>query len=159
MGAPHNTQRYGELWPDYRIEYPLRELKLLRDWVILSGGWAWHFMSPEGHNEYKHAHDHKDIDIFVLLGNVASVVTLLKSRGFDRVWTKYDKHESKEDFRRYEKTIEVDESRSLRITIDFFVSADVPIERLKDGMSKLNIYSLCTVIFIPVINVLPFRLH
>lgn len=131
MAAPHNKQRYGELWPDYRITYPLRELQVLREWIILSGGWAWHFMSPAGHKEYKHAHDHKDIDIFVLPENVATVVGQLKSRGFDKVWTRYDKHDSAEDFRRYEKTVEIPAGKSLRITIDFFVKADVPRREVK----------------------------
>ena len=131
MGAPHNKSRYGEKWPQYRITYPLEELKLLQALVILSGGWAWHFMSPAGHEEYKHAHDHKDIDVFVLPKNVASVVSVLKDRGFKKVWTKYDKHKSPEDFRRYEKIIAIDEDHTSRITIDFFVSEDVPCRKVK----------------------------
>jgi hypothetical protein len=121
MAASHNKSRYGEKWPQYRITYPLDELILLKDSIILSGGWAWHFMSPDGHEEYKHAHDHKDIDIFVLPENVANVVSILKSRGFEKVWTKYDKHQSPEDFRRYEKIITIDEGRTSRITIDLYL--------------------------------------
>ncbi|MEP1487912.1 MAG: hypothetical protein ABJK28_05760 [Algibacter sp.] len=63
MGANHNIKRYGEQWPDYRIKQGLDILEQLKQFVILSGGWAWHFMSPTNHIEYKHAHDHKDIDI------------------------------------------------------------------------------------------------
>lgn len=131
MAAPHNKNRYGELWPDYRIDYPLQELDILRDQIILSGGWAWHFMSPLGHKEYKHAHDHKDIDIFVLPENVAGVVATLKSRRFEKVWTKYDRHDSDEDFRRYEKHVDLDSDRALRITIDFFVDADIPYREVR----------------------------
>ena len=43
MGANHNTKRYGELWPDYRIELGLKILEKLKQWIIVSGGWAWHF--------------------------------------------------------------------------------------------------------------------
>ena len=132
MAAPHNKSRYGETWPDYRVRYPLQELEKVRDYVVLSGGWAWHFMSPAGHIEYKHAHDHKDIDIFVDPNNVATVASILKQEGFEKVWTKYDKFESKEDFRRYEKTVTVDANKSLRITIDFFVSDEVPVMHVKD---------------------------
>jgi len=64
MGAPHNKKRYGELWPSYRIQY--------------------------GHLEYKHAHDHKDIDLFVDPKNVASVMYILQENDFQKVWTRYD---------------------------------------------------------------------
>ncbi|MDD9940398.1 MAG: hypothetical protein OXU20_04950 [Myxococcales bacterium] len=131
MGDRHNTQRYGETWPQKRIDLCLRELEVVREWVIVSGGWAWHFMSPPGHVELKHAHDHKDIDLFVAPRDVAAVVTMLKGRGFAKVWTKYDKLPSNEDFRRYEKTVAVG-GAGLRITIDFFVRADVPCRVLGD---------------------------
>lgn len=117
MSKQHNKKRYGELWPDEVVQAGLRELEPLKDFVILSGGWAWHFMSPVGHPEFKHAHDHKDIDIFVLPMNVGIVVTLLKSQGFKKARTKYDRLPSKEDFRRYEKHVE----GQRKIVIDFFV--------------------------------------
>ncbi len=131
MGAAHNKNRYGELWPQQRIDACLEELHKIKDMVILSGGWAWHFMSPKGHAELKHAHDHKDIDIFVRPSSVAAVVTTLKDNGFEKVWTKYDKLDSDEDFRRYEKVV-ADEKRPIRITIDFFVSDEIPT-RTVDG--------------------------
>lgn len=131
MAAPHNKKRYGEIWPDCRIEYPLQELTAIKNLVILSGGWAWHFMSPDGHIEYKHAHDHKDIDLFVLPENVAAVVARLKAQGFDKVWTRYDKLQSAEDFRRYEKLQQTRQGAAVRITIDFFVSATVPYRQVK----------------------------
>ena len=131
MGAPHNKKRYGELWPQFRIDAGLRELNKIKDIVILSGGWAWHFMSPKNHDELKHAHDHKDIDLFVRPENVAFAVMRLKENGFEKVWTKYDKFESKEDFRRYEKN-DREGDKDFRITIDFFVSSSVPT-RVIDG--------------------------
>ena len=119
MSQPHNKARYGEVWPQDRIDRGLEVLDALGDLVVLSGGWAWHFMSPMGHVELKHAHDHKDIDLFVPPANVAAVVAALKGLGFEPVSTKYDRLPSKEDFRRYEKTIAGD--KHTRITIDFFV--------------------------------------
>ncbi|NES80682.1 MAG: hypothetical protein F6K10_04360 [Moorea sp. SIO2B7] len=126
MADPHNPTRYGETWPQDRINACLCELESIKLWVIISGGWAWHFMSPKGHVELKHAHDHKDIDIFVKPENVALVVSTLKHRGFEKVQTKYDRLPSEEDFRRYEKIVEVDNKRPVRITIDFFVREDIP---------------------------------
>ena len=73
MGANHNTKRYGECWPSFKITHGLDILEKLKESVIISGGWAWHFMSPKNHTEYKHAHDHKDIDIFVHPKNPSSV--------------------------------------------------------------------------------------
>jgi hypothetical protein len=132
MGAPHNPNRYGELWPQERIDTGLAELEAVRPYVIISGGWAWHFMSPKGHAELKHAHDHKDIDLFVAPPDVAAVVATLLEHGFQKVWTKYDRLPSDEDFRRYEKTVEIAGAKPVRVTIDFFVRGDVPFREI-DG--------------------------
>jgi len=40
MGAPHNKDRYGELWPQHRIDANLADLEPVKDMVVLSGGWA-----------------------------------------------------------------------------------------------------------------------
>ena len=132
MGANHNIKRYGELWPDFRIKYGLEILEKLKQWITVSGGWAWHFLSPEGHTEYKHAHDHKDIDVFVDPKNVAEVMYVLHQRDFKKVWTRYDHLPSEENFRRYEKTVETDTGKSIRITIDFFVKSAVPSRFVKE---------------------------
>ncbi|WP_299247113.1 hypothetical protein [uncultured Aquimarina sp.] len=131
MGAPHNKKRYGELWPSYRIEYALAALAPLKELVILSGGWAWHFLSPLGHTEYKHAHDHKDIDLFVDPKNVTVVMHILLENDFQKVWTRYDKLPSDENFRRYEKTVIIEDEKSFRITIDFFVKPNIPFRKIK----------------------------
>ena len=120
MGATHNIKRYGEVWPSYRIELGLAILQELKPWITLSGGWAWHFMSPQPHVEYKHAHDHKDIDIFVEPKLVGTVMNILQREGFRKVWTRYDHIPSPENFRRYEKTDWLPEGRPVRTTIDFF---------------------------------------
>jgi hypothetical protein len=132
MGAPHNKKRYGEVWSQDRISLSLLELQFLREFIVLSGGWAWHFLSPEGHTEYKHAHDHKDIDVFVDPKYIAEVMCVLQQRHFKKVWTRYDHLQSEENFRRYEKTIETDSGKSIRITIDFFVKSGVP-SRVEKG--------------------------
>ncbi|MBQ4802643.1 hypothetical protein J8L88_07210 [Aquimarina sp. MMG015] len=134
MGAPHNKKRYGELWPSYRIQYALEILVSLKDVVILSGGWAWHFLSPLNHTEYKHAHDHKDIDLFVDPKNVAEVMNILLENNFQKVWTRYDQLPSDENFRRYEKTILTEDEKSVRVTIDFFVKSNIP-NRMAKGWS------------------------
>ncbi|MDR6465429.1 hypothetical protein [Chryseobacterium sediminis] len=120
MGAPHNIKRYGEVWPEFRIRLGLGILNILKDKIIISGGWAWHFMS-----EYKHAHDHKDIDVFVKKENVADVVIILQQEGFQKVWTRYDHLPSEENFRRYEKTVELENDKFHRIIIDFFERDDL----------------------------------
>lgn len=125
MGAPHNIKRYGEVWSEHRIQSGLEVLEKIKNKVIISGGWAWHFMSEKGHTEYKHAHDHKDIDVFVRKENVAEVVTILLQEGFQKVWTRYDHLPSKENFRRYEKTVESEDEMFHRITIDFFERNDL----------------------------------
>jgi alpha-D-ribose 1-methylphosphonate 5-triphosphate diphosphatase PhnM len=76
-------------------------------------------MSEKGHTEYKHAHDHKDIDVFVKKENVAEVVIILQQEGFQKVWSRYDHLPSEENFRRYEKTVELENEKFHRITIDF----------------------------------------
>ncbi|WP_114822097.1 nucleotidyltransferase domain-containing protein [Chryseobacterium sp. KLBC 52] len=125
MGAPHNIKRYGEVWPEFRIQSGLEILDKLKHKVIISGGWAWHFMSETGHTEYKHAHDHKDIDVFVKKENVAEVVIILQQEGFRKVWTRYDYLPSEENFRRYEKTVELENEKFHRVTIDFFERDDL----------------------------------
>ena len=125
MGANHNIKRYGEVWPSFRMEKGLEILLLLKPYVVISGGWAWHFMSPEGHTEFKHAHDHKDIDIFVHPKNVAQVMVILIENGFQKVWTRYDHMPSQENFRRYEKVDWLANGKQIRITIDFFESSTI----------------------------------
>jgi hypothetical protein len=152
MADPHNPERYGELWPQFKINLYLQELEEIKPYVVFSGGWAWHFMSPEGHAELKHAHDHKDADIFVLPQNVPTVISLLKYRGFERVSTQYDNLPNNNDFRRYEKVTgkesEYDEGsiNTFRITIDFFVQKDLQIREINgwnvvDPKQLLTFYS------------------
>ncbi len=132
MSDPHNPARYGEKWPQYRIDAYLEAMQPLKALVVLSGGWAWHFLSPAGHPETKHAHDHKDLDLMVPPRTVASVMGVLRGNGFQKVGTRYDRLPSAEDFRRYEKLVTVKGHAPFRLTIDFFVK-EVPVLQTPSG--------------------------
>ena len=116
MSAPHNPERYGELWPQHRIDWALVAIEPLQPYVIVSGGYAWHFMCPEGHTEYKHGHDHKDVDLYLPKQHIATVMGMLPAMGFEKVSTKYDGP----GFRRYEMVVEEDGHPAFRITLDLF---------------------------------------
>lgn len=143
MGDPHNPARYGETWPQYKIDAYLPELQAMKSSVVLSGGWAWHFMSPAGHIEYKHAHDHKDVDIMVPPRTVASTMEILRERRFKKVGTRFDRLPSDEDFRRYEKVVTVPGEAPFRITLDFFVR-DVPVLQCPGGWLVVEPKTLLT---------------
>ncbi len=116
VGDPHRVERYGETWPQERIDAYLEVLVPLRKDIVLSGGMAWHFLSPQGHVEYKHAHDHKDLDLFVRPDARMDVVYRLLNTGFTKVpcrWTS-------SDFWRYEKHVDVG-GKPVKLTIDFFL--------------------------------------
>lgn len=93
MSAPHNPARANELWDPERIRQQLNTIQWITcdcPGITLSGGLAWHFMSPPGHSELKHAHDHKDVDIFVEPQHAKGLIHSLKKEGFKRARTKYD---------------------------------------------------------------------
>ena len=138
MADPHNKKRYGETWPQDKIDLCLQELINLKPYVILSGGWAWHFMSPPGHVELKHAHDHKNVDIFVSPEKVSLVIGILGDNGFFKVPTKYDKLTNNKDFRRYEKL-----AKGVRITIDFFIDKNITAREI-DGWKVVDPKQLLT---------------
>jgi hypothetical protein len=147
MADPHNKKRYGETWNPFVLNNYLRELLPLKDLIILSGGWAWHFMSPPGHEELKHAHDHKDVDIFVLPKNVSIVAGKLAKQGFKKVPTRFDHLKNNSDFRRYEKEqIKSEVMRAYypelysdkKLIIDFFVQKDIRVRVLNDGWQVVD---------------------
>ena len=47
-------------------------------------------------------------------------MVILLEEGFQKVWTRYDKLQSDENFRRYEKKVFSVTGKPIRITIDFF---------------------------------------
>ncbi len=126
MADPHRKDRYGETWNLERNKQMLAVIGLINPYVVISGGWAWHFLSEVGHTEYKHAHDHKDLDIFVAPEFVAGCVRVLKMSAFQKVATKYDALPSAEEFRRYECYHEL--PHPMKLTIDFFVNTPPTLE-------------------------------
>jgi len=120
MGDPRNPARAGELWDLTKIAVLEAEVRgLSPTYCAISGGWAWHFMSPE-HQELKLHHDHKDIDVFVRPLDVPRLLDYLRIRGYTRVWTKYDR--TSKDFYRYERVITFEE-RPIKVLLDIFVEA------------------------------------
>jgi hypothetical protein len=136
MGAPHNKKKYGQRWDEVTTAVMFFELiglagKLfpgVDENVTISGGWAWCLMSPV-HIEYKHAHDLKDIDLFVNPTFLPEYVDVLYCLDYKREHTKYD---NLSPFYRYSKmltgigckekgTIGIDK----KIIIDLFVK-EVP---------------------------------
>lgn len=89
MAAKHNKDRYGELWPLETIKAIEAEIEALKDYVVISGGWAWHYMSPP-HIDYKHSHDHRDADLFVIPERSWELFAKLAERGFEKTATRFD---------------------------------------------------------------------
>ena len=125
MGDPRNPARADELWNPVRFGVLLEEVTGLRDVCTISGGWAWHFMSPP-HVELKLHHDHRDIDVFVKPPELPIAIAKLTERGYARSWSRFDA-QSKGKFLRYEKRVQQseDETDSVKVIIDLFVE-DVP---------------------------------
>jgi hypothetical protein len=117
----HNPERYGETYNVDWINIQIEILEVIKSFIILSGGWAWHFISPP-HVEYKHLHDHKDIDIFVIPENFTLVQMALEAIDFHRIKTKYDNNK----FIRYEKI-----HNNKKIVIDMF-KGDIPFIEVDD---------------------------
>lgn len=132
MSDPHNPDRYGEVWPQYKIDAYMEAIRPLKNLVVFSGGWAWHFLSPEKHPEFKHAHDHKDVDLMVPPRTVSSTLVILTTLGFTKAQTRFDRLPSAEEFRRYEKVVDDGVNPPFRVTVDFFVR-DVPLLQCPGG--------------------------
>ena len=122
MGDPRNPARADEIWNPVRFAVLLEEVTALRDVCIVSGGWAWHFMSPP-HVELKLHHDHRDLDLFVRPPELPVAIGRLTERGYERSWSRFD-GQSKDKFYRWEKRVGP-ETESVKVIIDLFVE-DVP---------------------------------
>lgn len=132
MAAPHNTKRYGERWNSEDLAVLLTEIERTKDLGVVSGGWAWHFMSPS-HDELKHAHDHKDVDIFVPPDKVWMMAQRLVERDFERVWTRFDGES--DDFHRYVRFVET--TKTTKIIFDVF-TGDVPSVVTLSGVTVVD---------------------
>ena len=124
MSTPHDPARRDGLWNEARLAVILEEIIAIRDNVVLSGGWAWHFMTPAGHKELKHAHDHKDVDVFVAPERVGRLIALLKVRGYKKSWTRFDRLPDSQDFTRYTKVVQR-KDEAIKVMLDVFI-AEVP---------------------------------
>jgi hypothetical protein len=129
MSAPNDSGRLGEMWNETRMAIILQEISAIRDYVVISGGWAWHFMTPPGHTEFKHAHDHRDADLFVAPKDVASLLTLLKNRGYEKTWTRFDRMPSSQAFSRHTKHVRT-RDEIVKVMLDLFV-AEVPFVEIQ----------------------------
>lgn len=162
MSDPANPERADETWNPYRLAVLEREVVAIRDFGALSGGWAWHYMSPP-HVENKQLHDHKDIDLIVYPHAFASLVTLLQARGYARTWTRFD--DPSGEFVRFSRYVEhacpqchedgvladgerfvcvacncswaEDPSAVVKVILDLFVS-EVPTLELADGITVVD---------------------
>jgi hypothetical protein len=119
MSALHNLQRYGETWSPVLIAQYLEVLRVIKEFVTISGGWAWHFISPT-HIEYKHLHDHKDVDVFVSPIEFLTLIEKLRELGFSRMKTRFDTN----NFQRYVQQ---------RLVIDIFLSEVRELRVQRDG--------------------------
>lgn len=102
-------------WKQQKLMEQLQVVEELGDMVVISGGLAWHIMSPP-HAEIKIRHDHSDVDLFVKPERSQEVFEKLKEMGFNRYWTKY----TTPNFYRYGKTTYHRLAR-VKILIDLFI--------------------------------------
>ena len=123
MGAPHNTKRYGEEWNAVDLAIMQMEIDKFRDLVVVSGGWAWHYMTPR-HMELKHAHDHKDADLFVDPDLLWKMMERMAAEGYEKTWTRFDG--VTDNFVRYTKV--VDRERPVKVIFDIFIEQVAAVE-------------------------------
>jgi len=91
-------------WNQEKLQAQLIAVESIKDYVVVSGGMAWHLMSPP-HEEKKIVHDHSDVDLFIMPMHAQTVLSILKGQGFHRFWTKYDGLDK--NFMRYGMTSEI----------------------------------------------------
>lgn len=132
---PHNPARTGEVWHPRRLQEQDELVEALfsanDEAFTISGGYAWHLMSPRGHIEEKILHDHKDTDIFIRPDLFTSVLPLLKRLGFNKVQTQHDNPSG--NFVRYTKFKE-----GGKLVLDLFIQ-EVPSVLLSYGATNYRI--------------------
>ncbi len=121
------------MWKQDKLDAQLATVAAVADKVVVSGGLAWHLMSPP-HAEAKHLHDHKDVDLFVVPERFAETIAVLKGLGFNRYWTKYDGRTpgfyryGKSEIRPEDRDKPPDRQRHVKVLLDLFVAAVPSIE-------------------------------
>jgi hypothetical protein len=145
MSDPHNPARIGEKWNQERIDLMEREIRQISKLVpiLLSGGWAWHFISQRPHDEIKIFHDHKDIDIFIEPTDFPKAIQCFTTHAYVRAKTQHD--DPSGDFYRYTKYFDVGKGK---IVFDVFleefkVMGYVEIDGMKivDPKYLISLYS------------------
>ncbi|MGI4789872.1 MAG: hypothetical protein ACRYFS_13595 [Janthinobacterium lividum] len=79
--------------------------------------------------ELKHAHDHKDADLFVTPENVPVLMMLLLGRGYERTWTRFDGQS--DDFHRYVRAM--GGTKPIKVILDLFTGV-VPFVEIASGV-------------------------
>ncbi|MCK5018079.1 MAG: hypothetical protein KAS32_13565 [Candidatus Peribacteraceae bacterium] len=137
------------MWKDDKLKAQLAIVDKIKEYVVISGGLAWHIMSPD-HKENKFLHDHKDVDLFVVPEHFQMAMSILKSNGYNRYWTKYDGKTP--NFMRYGKSEirltdidkEIEDQRHVKVLLDLFIEKCPFIEvngfRLVEPKHLLSLY-------------------
>jgi len=125
-------------WKQEKLYAQLIAVSAIKDYVVVSGGLAWHLMSPP-HVEDKKIHDHSDVDLFVMPEHAQTVLSILKGIGFTRYWTKYDGLDK--NFMRYGQTSEIPtedttKPKRVKVLLDLFIEK-VP-NRIVGGFSVIT---------------------
>jgi len=105
-------------WKWEKLEAQLLAVRAIKDYAVVSGGLAWHLMSPP-HEENKKVHDHSDVDLFIIPEHFATAIEILKSMDFHRWWTRYDNITP--NFYRYGKTTTWTNGKRVKTELDLFV--------------------------------------
>jgi hypothetical protein len=129
MADPHNPARANEEWNPQRLKAQHEEIEALKDIVVISGGWAWHFMAPE-HKELKWFHDHSDIDLFVAGEDYMEFLQRMNARGFVKKKTKYD--DPSGSFIRFVKYLDIG-----KVILDVFIE-DLPPNVKSNGVRVVD---------------------
>lgn len=115
-------------WKWEKLEAQLEVVRAIKDYAVVSGGLAWHLMSPV-HVENKRVHDHSDVDLFIIPEHFSAAIAILKSLDFHRWYTKYDRITP--NFYRYGKTTTWTNGKRVKTELDLFVR-QVPYREIGD---------------------------
>lgn len=124
MDVQLDPNGFGQRWNPVRLRVIEQELVAFQPYVVLSGGWAWHFLTPPGHTEYVAAHDHEDADVVVLPQQVAPLMVLLTARGYERAQKGCVDPDSDIDLNRYTRVVN-HHAEPVKVVLGIMV-ADVP---------------------------------
>jgi hypothetical protein len=110
-------------WKQEKLLAQIDTVRRFGNTVVVSGGLAWHMMSPP-HIEDKRHHDHSDVDLFIIPSKAREFFHILCGTGFNRYYTKYNTP----NFYRYGKTIQWDKKR-VKVLLDLFIE-EIPFIRI-----------------------------